>query len=49
MIYYIVSDKKGGGMYQRSYSVIKRRRSLVDDQLLVKFINIFQPGRRLVR
>ena len=30
-------------------SVINRRRSLVDDQQLVKFINIFQPGSRLVR
>jgi hypothetical protein len=36
-------------MYQRSYSVINRRRSLVDDQQLVKFINIFHPGSRLVR
>jgi hypothetical protein len=36
-------------MYQRSYSVINRRRSLVDDQQLVKFINKFQPGSRLVR
>ena len=48
MFYYIVSDKNGE-MYQRSYSVINRRRSLVDDQQLVKFINIFQPGGRLVR
>jgi hypothetical protein len=30
-------------MYQRSYSVINRRRSLVDDKQLVKCINIFQP------
>jgi hypothetical protein len=48
MFYYIVSDKNGE-MYQRSYSVINRKRSLVDDQQLVKFINIFQPGSRLVR
>jgi hypothetical protein len=48
MFYYIVSDKNGE-MYQRSYSVINRRRSLVDDQQLLKFINIFQPGSRLVR
>ena len=48
MFYYIVSDKNGE-MYQRSYSVINRRRSLEDDQQLVKFINIFQPGSRLVR
>ena len=44
MFYYIVSDKNGE-MYQRSYSVINRRRSLVG----VKIINIFQPGSRLVR
>jgi hypothetical protein len=43
MFYYIASDKNGE-MYQRSYSVINHRRSLVDDQQLVKFINIFQPG-----
>jgi hypothetical protein len=36
-------------MYQRSYSVINRRRSLLDDQQLIKFINIYQPGSRLVR
>ena len=48
MFYYIVSDKNGE-MYQRSYSVINRRRSLVDDQPLVKCINKFQPGSRLVR
>ena len=36
-------------MYQRSYSVINGRRSLWGDQQLVKFINIFQPGSRLVR
>jgi hypothetical protein len=48
MFYYIVSDKNGE-MYQRSYSVINRSRSLVDDQQLVKCINIFQPGSRLVR
>ena len=48
MFYYIVSDKNGE-MYQRSYSVVSRRRSLLDDQQLVKFINIFQPGSRLVR
>ena len=48
MFYYIVSNKNGE-MYQRSYSVINRRRSLVDDQQLVKFINKFQPGSRLVR
>jgi hypothetical protein len=48
MFYYIVSDKNSE-MYQRSYSVINRRRSLVDNQQLVKFINIFQPGSRLVR
>ena len=48
MFYYIVSDKNGE-MYQRSYNVINRRRSLVDDQQLVKFINIFQPSSRLVR
>ena len=34
-------------MYERSYSVINRRRSLVDDQQLVKFINIFQPGKTI--
>ena len=49
MLYYIISDKKNGEMYQRSYSVINRRRSLWGDQQLVKFINIFQPGSRLVR
>jgi hypothetical protein len=43
------SQFKNGEMYQRSYSVINRRCSLVDDQQLVKFINIFQPGSRLVR
>ena len=48
MFCYIVSDNNGE-MYQRSYSVIIGRRSLVDDQQLVKFINIFQPGSRLVR
>ena len=48
MFYYIVSDKNGE-MYRRSYSVIKRRRSLLDDQQLIKFINIFQPGSRMVR
>jgi hypothetical protein len=48
MFYYIVSDKNGE-MYQRSYSVINGRRSLVDDQQLVKFINISQAGSRLVR
>ena len=48
MFYYIVSDKNAE-MYQRSYSVINRRRSMVDDQQLVKFIIIFQPGSRLVR
>ena len=48
MFYYIVSDKNGE-MYQQSYNVINRRRSLVDNQQLVKFINIFQPGSRLVR
>jgi hypothetical protein len=48
MFYYIVSDKNGE-MFQRSYSVINRRRWLVDDQQLVKFINIFQPGSRLGR
>ena len=48
MFYYIVSEKNGE-MYQRSYSVINRRRSLVDDQPLVKCINIFQSGNRLVR
>ena len=48
MFHYIVSDKNGE-MYQRSYSVINRRCSLVDDQQLVKFINIFQPCSRLVR
>ena len=48
MFYYIVSDKNGE-MHQRSHSVINRRRSLVDDQPLVKCINIFQPGSRLVR
>jgi hypothetical protein len=47
MLYYIVSDKNCE-MYQRWYSV-NRRRSLLDDQQLVKFINIFQPGSRLVR
>jgi hypothetical protein len=31
MYYYIVSNKNGE-MYQRSYSVINRKRSLVDDQ-----------------
>jgi hypothetical protein len=36
-------------MYQRSYSAINRRRSLWGDQQLVKFINIFQFGSRLVR
>ena len=36
-------------MYQRSYSVINRRRSQQGDQQLVKFINIFQSGSRLVR
>jgi hypothetical protein len=46
MFYYIVSDKNGE-MYQRSYSVINRRRSLVDDKQLVKFINIVQPGTML--
>ena len=35
MFYYIVSGKNGE-VYQRSYSVINRRRSLVDDQQLVK-------------
>jgi hypothetical protein len=39
MFYYIVSDKNGE-MYQRSYSVINRWASLMDDQQLVKFINI---------
>jgi hypothetical protein len=34
-------------MYQRSYSVINRRRSLWGDQQLVKFINIFQPGKTI--
>ena len=48
MFYYIASDKNGE-MYQRSYNVFNRRRSLLDDQQLVKFINIFQPGSRLVR
>ena len=48
MFYYIVSDQNGE-MYQQSYSVINRRGSLVDDQQLVKLINIFQPGSRLVR
>jgi hypothetical protein len=48
MFYYIVSDKNGE-MCQRSHSVINRRPSLVDDQQLVKFINIFQPGIILVR
>jgi hypothetical protein len=48
MFYYIVSDKNGE-MYQRSYNVINRRRSLLGVQQLVKFINIFQPGSRLVR
>ena len=48
MFYYIVSDKNVE-MYQQSYSVINRRRSLVDDQPLVKCINIFQPGSRLGR
>ena len=48
MFYYIVSDKNDE-MYQRSYSVINSRRSLVDDQQLVKYINIFQPGSKLVR
>ena len=48
MFYYIVSDKNNE-VYQRLYSVINRRCSLVDDQQLVKFINIFQPGSRLVR
>jgi hypothetical protein len=48
MFYYIVSDKNAE-MYQRSYSVINRGRSRVDDQQLVKCINIFQPGSRLVR
>ena len=48
MFYYIVSDKNGE-MYQRWYSVMNRRCSLLDDQQLVKFINIFQPGSRLVR
>ena len=47
-VLYIVSDKNGE-MYQRSYSVISRRRSLLDDQQLVKFINIFQHVSRLVR
>jgi hypothetical protein len=36
-------------MYQRSYSVINRRRALVDDQPLVKCINTFQLGSKLVR
>ena len=48
MFYYIVSDKNGE-MYQRSYNVINCRGSLVDDQQLVKFINIFEPGSTLVR
>ena len=48
MFYSLVSDDNGE-MYQRSYSVINRRSSLVDDQQLVKFIIIFQPGSRLVR
>ena len=48
MFYYIVSDNNGE-MHQRSYSVINRRRSLLDDQQLIKDINIFLPGSRLVR
>ena len=48
MFYYIESDKNVE-MYQRSYSVINRRHSLVDDQQLLKVINIFQSGSRLVR
>ena len=48
-IFYCIESDKNGEMYQRSYSVINRRRSLVDDQQLVKFINIFQHGSRLVR
>ena len=48
MFYYIESDKNCE-MYQRSYSVINRKRSLVDDQQLVKCISIFQPGSSLVR
>ena len=34
MFYYTVSDKNDE-MYRRLYSVINRRRSLVDDQQLV--------------
>jgi hypothetical protein len=48
MFYYRVSDKNGE-MHERSHSAINRTHSLVDDQQLLKFINIFQPGNRLVR